>query len=124
MSRGRERFMPKLTPRPAHPYPAAGIPPDALPGSAPRHAEDAVPAAGRPLGAGEAPSGGPRPASSWAARYGQAILRDGIATIPRALYLYQAALDLAAPEVWFASAVLAHKWDADLPHPSLRRMVA
>jgi hypothetical protein len=116
--------MPKLTPRPAHPYPAAGIPPDALPGSAPRHAEDAVPAAGRQLGAGEAPSGGPRPASSWAARYGQAILRDGIATIPRALYLYQAALDLAAPEVWFASAVLAHKWDADLPHPSLRRMVA
>ena len=51
-------------------------------------------------------------------------MRDGIATIPRALYLYQAALDLAAPEVWFASAVLAHKWDADLPHPSLRRMVA
>ena len=62
---------------------------------------------------------GPR---SWAARYGQVILRDGIAAIPNALYYYQGALALTAQEVWFASYILAHKWDADLPSPSLNRM--
>src|SRR5689334_2902790 len=60
--------------------------------------------------------------TSWAARYGQAILRDGIAAIPTALLTYQAALGLTAQEVWFTAAVLAHKWDAELPSPSLKRM--
>src|SRR6476661_1844908 len=71
-------------------------------------------------------NGNPRSLSatvtSWAARYGQAILRDGIAAIPSALYRYQGALDLSAQEIWLISAILAHKWDADLPYPSLKRL--
>ncbi|HUS16619.1 MAG TPA: hypothetical protein VM536_16610, partial [Chloroflexia bacterium] len=60
--------------------------------------------------------------TSWAARYGRLILQDGIAGIPTALYYYQGALALTAQEVWFTSYVLAHKWDADLPYPSLNAM--
>jgi hypothetical protein len=69
-------------------------------------------------------SGGPanRPASRWEALYGRAILQAGIAALPRALYLYQASLGLTAQEIWFISAILAHKWDADLPYPNLRTM--
>src|SRR4051812_16484880 len=70
-----------------------------------------------------APATSTRP-TSWAARYGRAILADGIATIPIALYYYQAHLQLTAQEVWFTSAILAHKWSADLPCPSLKRMAA
>src|SRR5207249_4637346 len=35
---------------------------------------------------------------------------------------YQKDLRLTPQLVWFISAILAHKWDADLPYPSLRRM--
>src|SRR3954469_5777797 len=45
--------------------------------------------------------------TSWAARYGQAVLAGGIATLPQALFAYQGALALAAQEVWFIAAVLA-----------------
>jgi hypothetical protein len=38
------------------------------------------------------------------------------------LYLYQASLGLTAQEIWFTSAILAHKWDADLPYPNLHTM--
>lgn len=58
------------------------------------------------------------------ARYGATILRGGIATIPKALYRYQAELGLRPQQVWFVSAILAHKWDADMPKPSLKRMAA
>ena len=54
---------------------------------------------------------------SFLARYGAAILRGGIAAIPRALYRYQAELGLPPQLVWFVSAILAHKWDANLPTP-------
>jgi hypothetical protein len=37
-------------------------------------------------------------------------------------YHYQAALGLAPQEVWFVGYILAHRWTADLPYPSLRRM--
>ena len=60
--------------------------------------------------------------TSWAARYGGLILRDGIAAVPTALYYYQGALALSAQEVWFTSYILAHKWDSDLPYPSLNGM--
>ena len=60
--------------------------------------------------------------SSWAARYGQVILAHGIAALPTALYYYQGRLQLSAQEVWFVSYILAHKWDAALPHPSLKKM--
>ena len=56
------------------------------------------------------------------ARYGAIILRGGIASIPSALYRYQGELGLKPNQVWFISAVLAHKWDADMPKPSLKRM--
>jgi hypothetical protein len=58
------------------------------------------------------------------ARYGATILRGGIAAIPTALYRYQGELKLAPQHVWFISAILARKWDADLPYPSLRKMAA
>ena len=53
------------------------------------------------------------------ARYGATILRGGIASIPSALYRYQGELRLSVQHVWFISAILAHKWDTDLPEPSL-----
>ncbi len=65
-----------------------------------------------------------RPGTSFAARFGRAILQHGIAPLPSALYHYQAALGLSAQQVWFVSYILAHKWDADLPYPSLKKMAA
>lgn len=62
------------------------------------------------------------PGSSFAARFGRVILQDGIATIPSALLHYQGALALSAQQVWFVSYILAHKWDEDLPYPSLKAM--
>ena len=59
---------------------------------------------------------------SFVARYGATILRGGIAAIPSALYRYQAELRLQPQLVWFVSAILAHKWDADMPDPSLKRL--
>src|SRR3954464_10481753 len=69
------------------------------------------------------PPAGP-PNTSWAARFGQAILAHGVATLPQALFTYQGRLHLSAQEVWFISYILAHKWDATLPHPSLKQMTA
>ncbi len=72
------------------------------------------------MGGFSTPSGPPGAGgSSWEALYGRLILRDGIATIPLALYLYGSRLALSAQQVWFASCILAHKWDADLPYPRL-----
>jgi hypothetical protein len=59
---------------------------------------------------------------SFLARYGAIIIRGGIAAIPTALYRYQGELDLTPQQVWFVSAILAHKWDAELPYPSLKRL--
>ena len=56
------------------------------------------------------------------ARYGATILRGGIAAIPAALYRYQGELGLKPQQVWFISAILAHKWDEDMPKPSLKKM--
>ena len=56
------------------------------------------------------------------ARYGATILRGGIATIPSALYRYQGELGLKPQHVWFISAILAHKWDEDMPKPSLKQL--
>ncbi len=63
-----------------------------------------------------------QPGSSFAARFGRVILRHGIAAIPSALYHYQGKLGLSAQQVWFISYILSHKWDADLPYPSLHNM--
>ena len=64
----------------------------------------------------------PRAGSSFAARFGRIILQDGIATIPSALFHYQGALELSAQQVWLVSYILSHKWDEDLPYPSLKAM--
>lgn len=59
---------------------------------------------------------------SFLARYGSIIAKGGIAAIPSALYRYQGELTLKPQIVWFISAILTHKWDADMPSPSLRKM--
>src|SRR5690349_18326135 len=59
---------------------------------------------------------------SFAGHYGQLLLADGIAPIPRALFIYQSALHLSPQQVWFISYVLSHKWDEDLPHPRLQEL--
>jgi hypothetical protein len=64
----------------------------------------------------------PKAGSSFLARFGQLIVSHGIATVPSALFHYQGTLGLTAQEVWFISAVLAHKWTEELPHPNLSRM--
>jgi hypothetical protein len=77
---------------------------------------------------GQALNGRQHPAdqspTSWAGRYGQVILQAGVAAIPFALYRYQGKLGLSTAEVWFVSNVLADKWDANLPHPSLHEIEA
>ena len=60
--------------------------------------------------------------NSFLARYGATILRGGIAAIPAALFRFQAPLGLKPQQAWFISAILSHKWDANMPYPSLRRM--
>jgi hypothetical protein len=61
-------------------------------------------------------------AASFAGHYGQLILTNGIAPIPKALFLYQGALGLSPQQVWFISYVLSHKWDEELPHPRLQEL--
>ena len=55
-------------------------------------------------------------------RFGSTILSGGIAAIPKALYMYSAELGLVPQEVWFVGYILAHRWTAELPFPSLRKM--
>src|SRR4051812_46285837 len=82
--------------------------------------------AGRSASPAAATSGIPDRAvsSGWAARFGRVILEHGVATIPAALFHYQGGLHLTAQDVWFISYILAHKWQADLPYPSLTLMAA
>ncbi len=61
---------------------------------------------------------------SFVARYGEILPRGGIAAIPSALFRYQGKLQLTPQQVWFISAILSHKWDAEMPHPSLKRLAA
>ncbi|MBF6612190.1 MAG: hypothetical protein IVW55_03590 [Chloroflexi bacterium] len=63
-----------------------------------------------------------RPGSSFAARFGRIILQHGVAALPSALYHYQGELDLSVVQTWFISYILTHKWDSDLPYPSLHKM--
>ncbi|HKP53141.1 MAG TPA: helix-turn-helix domain-containing protein [Chloroflexia bacterium] len=65
---------------------------------------------------------GSKSGSSFAARFGRIILQNGIAALPSALYHYQGKLELSAQQVWLVSYILSHKWDEDLPYPSLKKM--
>jgi hypothetical protein len=69
-----------------------------------------------------APSSKQRAGSSFSARFGRVILQHGIAAIPSALYHYQGRMKLKIQHVWFVSYILSHKWDEDLPYPSLKKM--
>ena len=75
-----------------------------------------------PAGPSPEPHPSERPGSSFAARFGRAILQDGIAAIPSCLYHFQGRLDLSSQQVWFISYILSHKWDTALPYPSLHKM--
>jgi hypothetical protein len=50
------------------------------------------------------------------------ILQHGIAAIPAAIFHYQGEIGLKAQHVWFIAYILSHKWDEDLPYPSLSNM--
>lgn len=73
-----------------------------------------------PASAGK--SRGGRQGSSFAARFGRVILGHGIAALPSALLHFQGQMGLSAQQVWFVLYVLSHKWDEDLPYPSLKKM--
>lgn len=64
----------------------------------------------------------PAAGSSFAARFGRAIVQHGVAAIPSALFHYQGRLDLSAQEVWFISYVMCFKWDESLPRVNLSQM--
>ena len=66
----------------------------------------------------------PRRGRGFLERFGATILQGGIAPVPTTLYFYQAELGLSPQEVWFIGYILAHKWDEDLPYPSLAKMEA
>lgn len=55
-------------------------------------------------------------------RFGATIVQGGVTAIPSALYLYQGQLGLSPQHLWFISAILARKWNANLPYPSLKKM--
>lgn len=76
----------------------------------------------KPLYATPSENQHPASDSSFAARFGRAIVQHGIAAVPSALYHYQGQLDLSAQEVWFTSYVLCFKWDEHLPRVNLSEM--
>lgn len=56
------------------------------------------------------------------ARFGEVIMRNGIASIPNAIFSFQKDLGLNVGECWFISQILRFKWSTELPRPSLRKM--
>lgn len=58
------------------------------------------------------------------ARFGEVILRNGIASIPNAIFSFQKDLGLKVGETWFIAQILRFKWSTELPRPSLRKMAA
>lgn len=78
--------------------------------------------AGQAVQAGQA--GQPKQSgdASFAARFGRIILSHGISVLPTAIFHFQGKLDLSAQQMWFISNILSHKWDQELPYPSLNRM--
>lgn len=56
------------------------------------------------------------------ARFGEVILRNGIASIPNAIFSFQKDLGLKVGETWFIAQILRFKWSTELPRPSLRKM--
>ncbi|MBE3592211.1 MAG: hypothetical protein IMW84_04900 [Thermoanaerobacter sp.] len=60
--------------------------------------------------------------SNFTARFGEVIVRSGIAGIPDAVFSFQKELGLSVGECWFIAQILRFKWTTELPRPSLRKM--
>ncbi|ABY93712.1 MULTISPECIES: hypothetical protein [Thermoanaerobacter] len=60
--------------------------------------------------------------SNFTARFGEVIVRSGIASIPDAVFSFQKELGLSVGECWFVAQILRFKWTTELPRPSLRKM--
>ncbi|SHE95189.1 hypothetical protein SAMN02745195_01534 [Thermoanaerobacter uzonensis DSM 18761] len=60
--------------------------------------------------------------SNFTARFGEVIVRSGIASIPDAVFSFQKELGLSVGECWFIAQILRFKWTTELPKPSLKRM--
>jgi len=60
--------------------------------------------------------------SNFTARFGEVIVRSGIASIPDAVFSFQKELGLSVGECWFIAQILRFKWTTELPRPSLRKM--
>ncbi|WP_223156831.1 helix-turn-helix domain-containing protein [Thermosediminibacter oceani] len=63
-------------------------------------------------------------AGNYFARFGEIIARNGIASIPDAIFSFQKELGLSVGECWFVAQILRFKWTTELPRPSLRKMAA
>jgi len=59
---------------------------------------------------------------NFTARFGEVIVRSGIASIPDAVFSFQKELGLSVGECWFVAQILRFKWTTELPRPSLRKM--
>ena len=62
--------------------------------------------------------------SNYFTRFGEVIARNGIASIPDAIFSFQKELGLSVGECWFVAQILRFKWTTELPRPSLRKMAA
>lgn len=62
--------------------------------------------------------------NSYFSRFGEIIARNGIASIPDAIFSFQKELELSVGECWFVAQILRFKWTTELPRPSLRKMAA
>ncbi|EIV99955.1 helix-turn-helix domain-containing protein [Thermoanaerobacter siderophilus] len=60
--------------------------------------------------------------SNFTARFGEVIVRSGIASIPDAVFSFQKELGLSVGECWFIAQILRFKWTTELPKPSLKKM--
>lgn len=60
--------------------------------------------------------------NTFLARFGSILAKSGVASIPQALFYYQAELGLSVEATWFASVLLAYRWTSDIPFPSLNRI--
>ena len=60
--------------------------------------------------------------TSFLARYGSVIAKDGVAAIPGSLFRYQGEIKLTPQLTWFVATILSFKWTSDLPRPSLRKL--
>ncbi|WP_246110704.1 helix-turn-helix domain-containing protein [Thermosediminibacter litoriperuensis] len=62
--------------------------------------------------------------SNYFTRFGEIIARNGIASIPDAIFSFQKELGLSVGECWFVAQILRFKWTTELPRPSLRKMAS